>query len=191
MEQCENALIARICHDLIAPCNAINLGVEAFEVSGDKSLLPGIRESVDKANVLLKFIRELYSKKSDSFFYSFKSLQQLTSDFLKKYNISFFLKSDFENIPNIAGKIIMYNAVVAKEIMPFGGTVQMKIEDESHEIVTICIGKGVSIPNLSLNDELNHKNVMRAGLLKLLKESGFKAIAYQEESDIIIREQMI
>jgi hypothetical protein len=188
--QSENALIARICHDLITPFNAINLGVEAFDMSGDKSLLNGIRESVDKANVILKFMRELYSAKSNSFCYSLMSLRQLTADFLKKYDMSFDLKSDFESIPSVAGKIVMYNALIAKEIMPFGGSVVVKIDDNASEIITMCVGKGAAVPNFNLENELNHKNVMRFSLLKLLEESRFKIIAYQEGSQVIIREQM-
>ncbi|MDR1982987.1 MAG: hypothetical protein LBQ08_04300 [Holosporaceae bacterium] len=191
MLKSENALIARICHDMITPLNAISLGFEAFETSGDKSLFNGIKESIDKANIILTFVRELYSEKSNTFCYSLKSLNQLVADFLEKYNISFELASGFENIPNIAGKIIMYNAVVAKEIMPFGGIVNAKIDDNSAEIVTVCLGKNVSIPNLNMDVELNSRNIMHVNLLQLLKESGFRIIAYQEESQVIIREQMI
>ena len=56
--QSEAAVIARICHDLITPFNAINLGLEAFEMSRDESLLASLRESVDKANVIMKFMRD-------------------------------------------------------------------------------------------------------------------------------------
>ena len=52
--QSEAAVIARICHDLITPFNAINLGLEAFEMSRDESLLASLRESVDKANVIIQ-----------------------------------------------------------------------------------------------------------------------------------------
>jgi hypothetical protein len=187
----EHALIARICHDLITPFNAINLGMEAFEATGDNSLLSSVKESADKANTILKFIRELYSARSDSFCYSRMSLNKLLGDFLKKYNISFDLKSDFENIPNVAAKIIMYNAVISKEIMPFGGTVVAKISDESGEIITKCCGKNIAPPSFEETGECSHKNVMRLGLLKLLKESEFKIIAYQDGDQVIIREQII
>ncbi|MDR0968392.1 MAG: hypothetical protein LBL99_02010 [Holosporaceae bacterium] len=192
MIRLENALISRVCHDLITPFNAINLGVEAFDMSGDKSLLDGVKESVDKANVILKFMRELYSVKSNSYCYSLMSLKQLIADFLKRYGVSFDLTSDFENIPNVAGKIVMYNAIVAKEILPFGGAAAVKIDDRANEIVTTCIGKGVSVPSFDAADgELSHKNVMRFCLLQLLEEAGFKIIAYQEGSQVVLREQMI
>jgi hypothetical protein len=191
MQKSESALVARICHDVITPINAISLGFEALEVPEDEALFKEIRESADKANSILKFIRELYSEKSNSFCYSPQSLNQLISDFLKRYNISFQLTSSLENIPNIAGKIIMYNALVTKEIMPMGGSVNSEIDDNSAEILTICQGKNVSLPNFSMDCELNSKNIMRIGLLQLLKESGFKIIAYREESQLVIREQMI
>ncbi|MDR1333859.1 MAG: hypothetical protein LBJ71_01425 [Holosporaceae bacterium] len=187
----EHALIARICHDLITPFNAINLGMEAYEASGDSTLLNSVKESVEKANVILKFIRELHATRSDSFCYSRVSLRQMLGDFLRRFSISISLESDFENIPNIAAKIIMYNSILAKEIMPFGGIVNVRINDESGEIVTICSGKNVTAPSFDENGECNHKNVMRVSLLKLLKESGFKIVAYQDGNQIMIREQMI
>ncbi|MDR0753551.1 MAG: hypothetical protein LBE95_02710 [Holosporaceae bacterium] len=186
----ENALIARVCHDLITPLNALSLGIEAFETSGDKSLVGDLKESVGKANAILKFIRELYSTKSNAFCYSLPSLKQLAANFLEKYNISFELESDFENIPCIAGKIVIYNAAIAKEIMPFGGTIGAKIDDASSEITTICYGDGIAPFNLNIDKELNHKNIMRFCLLTLLEESGFRITVRQEESRVIIREQM-
>jgi hypothetical protein len=119
------------------------------------------------------------------------SLKHLVADFLKRYGVSFNLTSDFENIPNVAGKIIMYDAIVAKEILPFGGEASVKIDDNSNEIVATYSGKGVSVPSFDADGEINHKNVMRACLLRLLQEAGFKIIAYQEGSRVILREQMI
>ena len=186
----ESALIARVCHDLITPFNAINLGLEAFDMSRDESLLNSIRESVDKANSLMKFMRELYSERSETFCYSSFSLKQLISDFLKFHSSSFELESDMENIANVAGKIIMYMAVVAKEIMPFGGSIITKIDDELGEITTRCSGKSISAPEMSFFGELNHKNIIRHSLVALLKESEFKLTVYQEGSDVIFRKKM-
>ncbi|MDR1551259.1 MAG: hypothetical protein LBS14_01085 [Holosporaceae bacterium] len=191
MSHRESALVVRICHDLITPFNAINLGIEAFDASGDRLLLNEIKASVDKANAVLKFMRELYSIKSDSFCYSLVSLTHLVSAFLKKYNISFVLTSDFDSIPHIAAKIVMYNSLLAKDIMPLGGDVNVKIDDEVGEIVTVCSGKNLSVPNLNVEEELNYRNVLRISLLRLLEEAKFKVIAYQNDSKLIIREQML
>lgn len=181
----ESALIARVCHDLITPFNAINLGLEAFEMSRDESLLRSIRESVDKANSVMKFTRELFSDRSETFCYSAFSLKQLVSDFLRFHNSSFELESDMENIASIAGKIIMHMAVVAKEIMPFGGVVSTKIDDELGEIVTKCSGRSISTPEMSFNGEVNHKNIIRYSLMTLLKKSEFKLTIHHEGSDVI------
>lgn len=188
--QFENALIMRICHDLITPFNAISLGMEAFDMSGDKSLLNDVKESITKANIILKFIRELYSTKSNTFCYSLLALRQFVASFLEKYSIKFELRADSENIPNIAGKIIMYNAIMTKEIMPLGGTVNIKINDNFCEIITVCSGNSIADPAFDINDKPNYKNVMRFCLLKLLKESNFKITAYQEESKTIIKERI-
>ncbi|MDR0631904.1 MAG: hypothetical protein LBF54_01525 [Holosporaceae bacterium] len=188
MMQFEHLLVSRICHDLITPFNAIGLGIEAFDISGDPSLLKGVKASVEKANAILKFIRELYSAKEDSFSHSTMSLTRLTSDFMKQYNISLDLKSDLKNISGTVGKIIMHNAIVAKEIMPFGGAVDIKINGDENEIITTCSGKSLAIPNFDINDELSHKNIIRVSLLRLLAESGFEIIASQEEPLIIMKE---
>ncbi|GHT91603.1 hypothetical protein FACS1894122_04290 [Alphaproteobacteria bacterium] len=186
----ENMLIARVCHDLITPFNAINLGLEAFEMSSDMSLIENIKESTNKANAILKFTRELFSIKSDTFCYSVGALKNLISDILKFNNISFFLESDIDSIPNVAGKIIMYTAIVAKEIMPFGGIVISQLNDLSGEIMTRCGGKNISIPSVTFSGELTHRNIIRHCLLELLSKSGFELITKQDGGDVIIIERM-
>jgi len=185
----ENALIARVCHDLITPFNAINLGIEAFIMSEDRILLDEVKKSVDKANGILKFIRELYTNRSSDSCYPIIALKKMISDFLQKYNILPELQSEFENIPNIVGKIIMYNAILAKEIMPFGGKVRIKIDNNSNEIATVCSGRNIALPDMNI-EELNHKNVMRFKLLQLLKELKFEVTTYREDDQVIIREQL-
>jgi hypothetical protein len=187
----ENMLIARICHDLITPFNAINLGLEAFEMSSDMSLIENIKSSVNKANSVLKFNRELFSEKADTFCYSVNSIKQIVSDILRSSNILFDLESDIVNLPSIAGKIIMYTAVIAKEIMPFGGTVTTKVQDMSGEITTRCHGKSIAVPSMPTVDELTYRNVIRYSLLELLKQAGFELTVQHEGADIIIREKMI
>ncbi|MDR2107181.1 MAG: hypothetical protein LBO73_01515 [Holosporaceae bacterium] len=191
MNQRENALAARICHDLITPFNALNLGLEALEISGDTSLLKEIRGSVNKAGAVLKFMRELYSEKSDAFCYSLKSLTQTVTDFAEKYGISFKLRSDLENIPHIAGKIVMHNAITAKEIMPFGGFVDIKIDDVSGEIVMTCDGKNVALPNIDAGrTEANSRNIMTVAWLELLETAGFKATTCREEEKVRVCQRM-
>ncbi|MDR0753565.1 MAG: hypothetical protein LBE95_02780 [Holosporaceae bacterium] len=191
MLRSENALIARICHDIIAPLSAINLGLEALDTSRDKYLFKGVKESLEHANAFIKFIRELFSTKSHTFCYSQSSLQQLIENLLGKYRTQFELKSDSQNIPSIAGKIIMYNALIAKEIIPFGGTVITEIADNSGEIITVYIGNKATAPYFRTNQEPDHKNIMRLYLLKLLTESGLKITARQKDSEVIIREELI
>jgi hypothetical protein len=190
MLQRENALVARICHDLIAPFNALNLGLEALEMSGDTSLLKEIRKSVNKAGAVLKFMRELYSEKSDTFCYSLKALKQTVTDLLEKYNISFDLISDFENIPHIAGKIVMFNAIMAKELMPFGGIVDVKIDDDSNEIIMTCDGRNVALPDINSGREATSRNIMSIVWLELLETSGFRATTYRDGTKTVIREEM-
>ena len=188
----ETAIIARICHDLITPFNAINLGLEAFEMSRDESLLTSIRESVDKANCTMKFMRELFSDRAQTFCYSDISLKQLIAEFLTFHNIIFDLKSDMESVASIAGKIIMYMAIVAKEIMPFGGTVTTVINNETSEIITRCSGRNINVPCIKIENEedLNHKNIIKQHLLLLLKESGFELIIQSEGQDVIFFKRM-
>ena len=187
----ESMLIARICHDLITPLNAISLGFEAFQISRDEDLMDCIRESVQKTNVIMKFIRELFSERCDTFCYSQFFLKQITSDYLKLDNISFDLKSDMDNIASIAGKIVMYMAVIAKETIPFGGSVVVKISDASCEIVTRCSGKSISIPEINIEKNLNHKNIIRYKLLSLLKESEIDIKAYKDGQDVVFQKKLI
>ena len=188
--QSEAAVIARICHDLITPFNAINLGLEAFEMSRDESLLASLRESVDKANVIMKFMRELFSDRTQTFCHSALSLKQLVAEYLKFYNINFDLVSDMESVASIAGKIIMYMAIVAKEISPFGGNVFVKIDNEKSEINTRCSGRNIAVPQMSLDEELNHKSIIRHKFLQLLQDSGFELNVYADGSDVVFSKKM-
>ncbi|MDR1560806.1 MAG: hypothetical protein LBS23_00405 [Holosporaceae bacterium] len=188
--QQEEALIARICHDLITPFNAINLGIETYEESKDISLLEDIKTSVEKANSLLKFMRELYSIKYEVFFYSVISLNKLISDLLKNYNIKCDLESDIENISRTIGKIVMYNAIIAREIMPFGGNVVAKINNTSKEITTICSGNKLLEIDINASNEPDHKNIIRHNLAKFLEKIGAQATITKQESNVIILERL-
>jgi hypothetical protein len=183
--QNENALISRICHDLIAPLNAINLGLEAFEMSRDESLLESVRESINKANSLMKFTRELFSEKSETFCYSAASLKAMAADFLRFHAIAFELKSDVESIAGITGKIVMYMAMISKEAMPFGGKVEITVDDSRAEITTKCEGRNMSVPEMGSIGEPNYKNIIRYGLMALLKKLGCEITARQEGAVII------
>jgi hypothetical protein len=189
--QLENALISRICHDLITPFSAISLGMEAFALSKEDALLENLQRSVAHANVILKFTRELFSSKSDTFYYANANLKQVVADFLQYHSISFDLKSDFDSIPNIAAKVIMYTAVIMKEIMPYGGVVTTFVDDESSTITTRGSGNNISIPLMTMAPmELNHKNIMRYNLTKLLDACGFELKIMQEESDVVVIQRL-
>lgn len=183
----ENAVVARICHDLITPFNAINLGLEAFELSPDPSMLTEVKNSANKANVFLKLIRELVADKPDTFCYSSQSLQKMIGDFLKCSNCSFSLKSDIDNIPNIAGKIVMYHGIISKEGLPYGGSVICKIDDLSGEIATVYTGKNAALPVSVQNIyDVTYKNVFSFCLNDILRESGFSQVVYEKNSSVTL-----
>lgn len=181
----ENTLVARICHDLITPLNAINLGIEAFEASHDEELLAMIKESVAKANTIMKFVREMFANRAESFCYSSLSLNQIIAEYLKFYSIKFDLKSDTEEIVNVVGKIAMYMAEISKEIMPYGGTVSAQICDTDETITIKCCGRDVSVPDMSTNQEMTHKNIFRYMLSQQLNEIGMKLTANGEENSVV------
>lgn len=135
-------MIARICHDLITPCNAINLGIEAFEMAEDRELITCIKDSATKANSLLKFMRELFSTKDVDFFYTKSFIETQSSDFLKIYNIDFKLASVGANIVYGSGKVILHTVAILKEIMPFGGQASCRVDDN---LISFTYGgKGIS-----------------------------------------------
>jgi hypothetical protein len=187
--QPKNALIARICHDLITPFNAISLGIEAYEASGDASLLENIKESSRKANVILKFMRELYSEKSDTFRHSFVSLSGLISDFLSDRGIVIDIKFNADAIPHSIAQILMHNALMIKEFMPFGGTLTSHVDKNFNEITLSYSGKATSAPDLNLSDELSYKNIALNELIELLKEIGWELNVLSEAQDVLISEK--
>jgi hypothetical protein len=185
----EEAIVARVCHDLITPFNAISLGMEAYIESSDSSILDEVRKSVCKANTILKFMRELYSLKPEAYYYSQASLGNLVSEFLLNCNIEFQLNSKCKNISNYSGKIVMYNAIVAKEIMPFGGIVAAEINESCDKIVSICSGNNISELDLDENMALDHKSIIRHCLLKLLKEYSFEISTTKNDKSLTITEK--
>lgn len=184
----ESAVIARVCHDLITPFNAINLGLEAFEMSRDESLLGSLKESVRKANITLKFIRELFSEKTNTFCYSALSLKQSVAEYLGLYNVMFDLKSDMEQVPNVAGKIVMYAGVIGKETLPFGGVIRLAIDNDKSEIIAKFLGKNAVVPKIGKGEEgeVNYKNVIQHKLNILLKELGFETTICADENGVIL-----
>ncbi|MDR0677416.1 MAG: hypothetical protein LBF57_01930 [Holosporaceae bacterium] len=184
----EDALIAVICHDLITPFNAISIGVEAFELSHDWSLLESIKESSANANSILCFIRELYSVKSDDFSYSVTSLNQTVSKFLEFHHISLKMHSNSENVIQPIGKIAIYNAAIAKGILPMGGEISINTNCNNRKISTTYSGEKVVPPNIE-NTNNDYRNVMLVGLLKFLNEFKFTITIEKEESHLIITAQ--
>ncbi|MDR3186846.1 MAG: hypothetical protein LBT63_00205 [Holosporaceae bacterium] len=184
--QPENALIARICHDLVTPFNAIGLGMEAYEASGDLSLLEHVKESVGKANIILKFMREMYSEKSETFRHSFASLNALISDFLRDRSITIDLKLNESRIPHGIAQIMMLDVVVAKESMPFGGAMQCHVGKDLREITLSYAGRNISVPDLNLCGELNHKNIMLYSLVKILEENEWELKILLQGTDVLI-----
>jgi len=179
--QTENVLIARICHDLITPCNAINLGLEAYEMSEDKGLLSCIKDSATKANVLLKFMRELFMKKDDNYLYSVEFLRSLVAEFLEVYNIGSDFITDCDNFNCSLGRIILCNGAIMKELMPMGGKAIFKISNDCIEI--ICSGNGVIALDTSIPQELTYKNVLQFKLLEQLKNNGFSVVSSLEHGE--------
>jgi len=169
--QTENVLIARICHDLITPCNAINLGLEAYEMSEDKGLLSCIRDSASKANVILKFMRELFLNKEEGYLYPASFIQKLSSEFLRTYNIDCNFVTNDKDIPCSLGQIVLYDSAIMKEIMPMGGKAMFNVSNDYINIV--YTGDGIVEFDTFLPQELTYKNVLRFKLLEQLHNSGF------------------
>jgi hypothetical protein len=176
--QTESILIARVCHDLITPCNAINLGLEAYEMSEDKSLLISIKDSASKANILLKFMRELFTKKDDSYVYSVDFLCKLISEFLGVYGIGCDFVTDCNNFDSSLGRIILCNSAIMKELMPMGGKATFNVSSDCINIV--YSGNGVIELDTFIPQELTYKNVLRFKLLEQLKLNGFSVVSSAE-----------
>ena len=178
--QTENVLIARICHDLITPCNAINLGIEAYEMSEDRGLLSCIKDSASKANVILKFMRELFLTKEDEYFYPTSFVQKLVSEFLRIYNIECNFVTGDKELPCSLGQIILYDSAIMKELMPMGGKVMFNVSNDYVNI--IYSGNGIVELDTFPPQELTYKNVLRFKLLEELKAAGF-SVTYSIERD--------
>lgn len=181
----ETAIISRICHDLIAPFNAISLGFEAFEVSRDDSLIAEMKKSIDKANATLEYMRELFSDKAQTSICNVSSLNRRIIEYLKFHNISFKLTADMEDVSYTTERIIMYAAIISKEVLPFGGIVSAQIADKENEISVRCLGQDANLPNMIFNEELNYRNVIKRNFLTFTKESRIRLETYSDGQYIV------
>ncbi|MDR2766334.1 MAG: hypothetical protein LBB63_02625 [Holosporaceae bacterium] len=182
----EDALMARVCHDLIGPLNAVSIGVEAYRASTDASLLEGITQSVWRANALLRFMRELHSEKSASFRHTIPSLQKLIADFLASGGIDFDLTADAADIQDVFGKIMMYSTLVAKEIMPFGGVVTGNVICGDREVSVHCNGPSITVPEMNQNATPDHRNIFRLSLLQVLEKNHMSITAFSADQGVAI-----
>lgn len=173
----DRTLILRLCHDLITPCNAITLGIDAYESDGDASFLPYIKDSVLQANALLEFLRELFSQKNENFIYNEKSLNTLIANVLKRYHINFHLTSDDSSIPYILGYFSLYSGIILKEVMPMGGDAQCTIFVSQNLIRTEYSGRDIRLPETISADAVVYKNVFEFVLFKELTENRYTPMA--------------
>ncbi len=183
----ENALIARICHDLITPCNAISLGIEAYEFSEDKSLLSSIKDSAAKANVTLKFMRELFITRDPNYSYTIDFLSKLSSEFLETHNIICDFSSNFRDVDSLLSRVILFNSAILKELMPMGGRAKFNISNNSVNV--IYSGNNLVELDTVIPTELTYKNIFRFKLLELLKISDFSVNSSMERGEGSITEK--
>ena len=181
----DRTLILRLCHDLITPCNAITLGIDAYESDGDVSFLPYIKDSVLQANALLEFLRELFSQKSESFFYNEKSLNTLISNLLKRYHINFQLTSDEASIPYILGYFSLYSGVILKEVMPMGGDAQCTIFASQNLVKMEYSGRDVRLPESVSENAVTYKNVFEFVLFRELTANRFISDANFSDGKVV------
>ena len=170
----ENVLVARICHDLITPCNAISLGLDAFQSSNDKEMLKYVKEGADKANIILQFMRELFSKKEEDYIYQSRFLSEAISNFAKTFNIEAVFTSSIENIPYKIGQVSLFCAAVLKDLMPFGGKADFLVKNK---LISINY-TGQNMTAFALFDasiqEITSRNILLFKLTKLLSETSIK-----------------
>ena len=133
-----------------------------------------MKESTDKANALLKFMRELFSEKEQNFYYSSTSLNKSIAEYLRYYKIAFTLESNAESIYEIFGKLIMLTGVVVKECMPFGGKISCVLDTQTDEISIQYSGTNITEIPKNKEEELTHKTIFRYFWRKIMEEVQFE-----------------
>lgn len=183
----EDALIARVCHDLITPCNAISLGIEAYEFSEDRSLLSSIRDSAVKANITLKFMRELFITRDPNYSYTIDFLSKLSSEFLETHNVICDFSTSYRDFDPLLSRIILFNSAILKELMPMGGRAKFNIGSDS--VTIVYSGNNLIELDTVVPKELTYKNIFRFKLLELLKASDFSVNSSMERGEGSITEK--
>lgn len=168
----ENVLVLRVCHDLITPFNAISLGLDTFEISSDPAVIEDIRESVDKANTILKYIRSLFSN-DEQHYVPVSVVQSQMSDFVERYKITLKIDSAVPEVSGILNKILLLNGILAKEILPMGGEVSIEIGNNA-TVVMQCRGMHIVKPSFEFDENsINYRNIIRYHLKHYLEQNQY------------------
>lgn len=189
-ESIEDILVLRICHDLITPFNAISLGLDTFEISPDPAIVKDIRESVDKANVILKYTRSIFSNDEKTTVPLLVTKSQL-SDFVGRYRITLKIDSAVPEISGVLNKILLLNGILAKEILPMGGETSIEIGDNG-TIVMQCRGAHLVEPSFTFDENsINYRGIVRYYLKCYLEQNQYITKVDRINDNVIFLEKKI
>jgi hypothetical protein len=135
-------------------------------------------------------MRELFSE-NDDMQTTPQMAQAIILDFLNKYKITISIESKQNMISGFVNKILLFNGIIAKEIMPLGGQVQFDI-DESGTIISKYRGVHLIKPTFDFNDDnINYRSIMRYQLKKYLDANNYIVKVDQMGDELILLEKKL
>lgn len=186
----ENVLVLRVCHDLITPFNAISLGLDTFDISSDPVVIEDIRESVDKANTILKYVRSIFSN-DELRSVPVSVVASQVSDFVERYKIKLKLESAVSEVSGVLNKILLLNGILAKEILPMGGETSIEIGANS-TVVMQCRGMHLVEPSFDFDENtVNYRNIIKYYLKNYLEKNGYITKTEHINDNIIFLEKKV
>lgn len=126
-----NALLgSRICHDLISPLGAIGNGIELLALSGISAApeIALISESVENANVRIRFFRIAFGAASEGERVSSKECLALLQD-MSRGNRLRYQWHIREDLPRTEVKLAFLLLQCLETAMPYGGSIDVRHAD--------------------------------------------------------------
>ena len=132
-----NSLLgSRICHDLISPLGAIGNGIELLALSGINAApeIALISESVENANVRIRFFRIAFGAASDTEAVPAREAKAILQDLSRGSRLKYRWLAN-EDLPRTQTKLAFLLVQCLESAMPFGGQIDVDNENGTWSLV--------------------------------------------------------
>jgi len=194
-------LSSRLCHDLISPVGALANGLEVLAEETDAEMrgfaMDLIQSSASQASAKLQFARFAYGaggSAGDAI--DMVEAEQVTRGFLDATKAELVWKAPVIAAPKDAVKLMLNFVMIGLDAIPYGGTIEATMEEESDALqILICAkGKRASISELTralltgdaVTDELDPRSIQAYYAALITRSLSMKVTLSEGEEQVAI-----